>query len=199
MPKPCKTCGGRRKTSSAEATSSPGVLRVAGATGEQEVMSDSNYELVLYTSANRGKHGVRGASTGVSYGYRGGGSKFLVHKSDIEAQPNLFVPVERTVELVSEPEPEPAKPAEPEQTVTVGLPSVPEFVSKNFAGARVLDLGEIPGVTPAVEAKMVEAGLNTPKSILEAGITGLVNVDLVGPTRANLIYEFVLSRFGDAE
>ena len=55
--------------------------------------SDDDFVMVLYVHPNRGNHHVIGAKTKTKYGYRGGGSKFLVHREDIEAQPHLFEPI----------------------------------------------------------------------------------------------------------
>ena len=51
---------------------------------------DEDYVMIKYLHPNRGNHHVIGAETKTKYGYRGGGSQFLVNIKDVEAQPHLF-------------------------------------------------------------------------------------------------------------
>ncbi len=57
-----------------------------------ESMTDDSFVMCTYTHPNLGEHRVIGPRSGMDYGFRGGGAKFLVHKSDIEANPSLFLP-----------------------------------------------------------------------------------------------------------
>lgn len=103
---PCKSCGQATKQHpvypetafNPQASSSP----LAG-------MNDTELVECIYMSPNIGDHDVRGASTGIRYGYRAGGQRFLVHRADIAAQPHLF----RQVEGIRAPEPERAPLPEP--------------------------------------------------------------------------------------
>jgi GT2 family glycosyltransferase len=52
--------------------------------------NDEDYVMVKYLHPNRGNHHVIGAETKTKYGYRSGGSQFLVNMKDIKAQPHLF-------------------------------------------------------------------------------------------------------------
>jgi len=72
---------------------------------------DEDLVMVKYMHPNRGQHVVVGATTKTKYGYRGGGSQFLVSTKDIKAQPHLFEVIEGNV-------------APPKQAVTPTAPPV---------------------------------------------------------------------------
>ena len=60
---------------------------------EEMRLSDDDFVKVKYTHPNRGVHKVVGGVTKTMYGFRQGGSTFLVHKDDIAGFPHLFVPI----------------------------------------------------------------------------------------------------------
>jgi glycosyltransferase involved in cell wall biosynthesis len=85
-----------------------------GATIETEViqnLTDDNFVMAKYLHRNRGNHHVIGAATKTKYGYRGGGSQFLVNIEDVKAQPHLFEVIDGEAKV-------------PEQTVTSTAPPV---------------------------------------------------------------------------
>jgi hypothetical protein len=131
-----------------------------------------------YTHPNRGQHRVYGFALFTepigpnmikdgdkfrfSYGYRGQGDRFLVHRADIEMAPHLFrarVPPAPAVADVAQVEPPP-----------------PTF-----------DPQAIPGVTKAFAAVFAEREYDSPDCILELGFDGLMLIEGMTDRRANTI------------
>lgn len=126
-------------------------------------MSDSNYVLAKYNHLNVGGHRVIGPSSRIDYGYRSGGDEFLVHKMDVESDPQLFTPVRdqqpevaQAVEsIVSTQEPTPApkplKKAELRDFVTDAIARELEKRGYKTVGdvakASMGDLQKTPGLT----------------------------------------------------
>jgi len=94
--KSCSGCGGRR-------TSRPNlnVINDNSATVEKMRSEDDNFLMCKYTHPNKGNQKVVGAATGTRYGHKGGGAEFLVHRSDVEAQPHFFTPIPATIQDVA--------------------------------------------------------------------------------------------------
>lgn len=212
-------CGGKTKNQSA----SPESEAMQGVLGKmtQQNFTDNQMEMVVYNHPNRGEHPVYGASTKTFYGNRkgGGSEKFLVHKSDIAAQPHLYqvsrdamAPVSKIIE------PPPPRPVEiPKRRVRVEPEEdvLPEEIPPPALGIAVkeivdtpvdevatralndakFDLGVIPSVTPALARNLAEAGMVSAERILEAGAEGLVEVKGIGGKKAELIYAYVKDRF----
>lgn len=88
----CRTCGGRRSILEDE----PDILeRMASVnTNNSASGNDIDFIMVRYTSANTGDHPVVGNITGLKYGYRCGGDAFLVHRRDVQGNPDLFEPID---------------------------------------------------------------------------------------------------------
>lgn len=59
-----------------------------------EPMTDTDFLMAKYIHPNTGQHIVIGSMTHYKYGFRGGGEIFLVHRSDVDAQPHLFAVIE---------------------------------------------------------------------------------------------------------
>lgn len=105
----CSSCPGGNR-------SAPQITLTAQApmAAQQTAPIDDKLVMVVYTSGNIGQHKVVGPATGINYGYRGGGERFLVHRADIALMPNLFEEIKQEaaipfVEEVAMPEP----PADP--------------------------------------------------------------------------------------
>jgi predicted flap endonuclease-1-like 5' DNA nuclease len=81
---PCRSCGGSKNVTRVQ------VVR----TQVNNELVDNDMVLISYENPNRGMHKVVGASSHINYGPRQGGGveKFYVHKSDIAAYPDWFVP-----------------------------------------------------------------------------------------------------------
>lgn len=161
-------------------------------------MNDENYVLVEYLHQSRGQHLVVGLSTKQRYGYRKNGDVFLIHKDDFAAARNFY----RQVNVVQEPAPAavPAPPPtpvwkEPEPVAPPEPLSPPPAVAAAVEEQR-LDLQLLPGATPNVVSFLTRAGLTSPEKILEAGVEGLIKVKFVGATKAELIYNYVLEKYG---
>ena len=115
-------------------------MGVSRASIEKQHQSDENFVLCEYTHPNRGNHHVYGTATRERYGYRGGGSTFLVHRSDIDAQPQFFRPVR---DSSTAPLAEVKLPSAP-VLVTQQLPPEPKQATQNDS--------DIPGhIAPVVE------------------------------------------------
>ena len=103
----CGSCGKRaaqnlRTMPAPSAVSATASYAVNGAIDQ----NDENYILIEYMSGNIGQVPVVGADTRQKYGYRSHGERFLVHRFDIERQPDLFIPVilRKPAEHEAEPE-----------------------------------------------------------------------------------------------
>lgn len=171
-------------------------------------MVDSDLDMVTYMHPNRGQHPVYGAATKTFYGFRAGGGieRFLVHRRDIAANPQYFQVLSRVPTAPRVPVPEPTAPAlvtdaePPPEIMAVPVETEEEVIQE--IQERVLDnarfdLQLLPGVTDSIAKGMADAGLNTPKAILDAGVRALFDVHGIGPARAKAIYEYVKDRFGD--
>lgn len=155
-----------------------------GTQEEISKMEDNDMILVDYKHANRGQHVVKGAVTGTNYGYRGGGSRFLVHKADIARSPHIFVPVESQQAKVNEPAPRPAQEFDAEQYLA-------KIRSK---WSRDLDLQSLPGVNAQIELGMKSSGFTTRDAILRTGAEGLSGaVKGLGQIKAEAIIAYLES------
>ncbi|TRO54472.1 glycosyltransferase [Candidatus Bathyarchaeota archaeon] len=85
----CKSCPGSRKPINVMNE----INKVLNSEVESARAADENFVKAEYTHPNRGNHIVTGAVTGIKYGYFGGGKKILVHKADIQAQPQFWRPL----------------------------------------------------------------------------------------------------------
>jgi glycosyltransferase involved in cell wall biosynthesis len=65
---------------------------------EEARAADDNFVLCEYMHPSLGNHHVYGAVTKEWYGYRHKGEVFLVHRKDIDAQPQLFRPIQRAAQ-----------------------------------------------------------------------------------------------------
>jgi glycosyltransferase involved in cell wall biosynthesis len=196
----CSGCG--RKNKSSPSPSSGGAAVLSRSSDKETEMSDENYVLAVYNHRNKGQHAVYGASTNQFYGYHGGGEKFLVHVSDIEANRHLFTKVkeEKKVDVVPQPKPSAPPPPPPTpQEVAAKQPDATEFVQKQIERER-LDLQAIPGITDAIAAQMRNLGLTTADEILDYGAEALVdNVKGVGFSRAMAIIAYAEKLAGNGE
>lgn len=201
----CSKCGSKKKA--APANTAADLQRMAAAE-EMRTMNDNDYVLILYTHPNRGKHGVIGAATKKNYGYRSGGEQFLVHKDDIRAQPQFYRAIQKA-EAIKFSTPTPAAPPPPRPKFevvppvqepvppTVPVPvmaegdTVRETVVQSSKPKNIVDLGLLPGVTPAIEKNLRAAGIITKEDFLKAGVDGLVEVKYVGLARAEAIMEYI--------
>jgi hypothetical protein len=123
-PMACKSCGGNKPAPPYQPMQQPAVSSRANA-----VTLDQDMVMVRYSHPNRGQHRVNGYAIfeqqigpsmfkdgngfRFSYGYRGGGDEFLVHRRDIELHPGLFVPLPTAqpapTQQQVQPDPPPAK------------------------------------------------------------------------------------------
>lgn len=123
------------------------------------------------------------------HGYsRKSGDRFLVHKLDQQARPDMFrlvpeevkVPKVKKVEL---PKPKPIKKVEPVSNIE----EVVSILDRN----GVLDLMQLPRMTSIIEQRMIEAKLTTKQTILDAGIDGLTQIKGIGQATAKKIIEYL--------
>lgn len=150
-------------------------------------INDEDAVLVRYVHGNRGQHRVYGMATGNFYGYHGRGAKFLVHKQDIAAQPQLFVPIEQPAEAPREkkeeilpPEPinkqsEPSTEEVDDTTAEVG--DEPEKV-------KMEELTDIPGISDRISSQLNALGINDFVSLSEAEVVDLMNIKGIGEKTA---------------
>jgi hypothetical protein len=211
---PCN-CGGKKTNS----TSSAQAMAALGAKPMANFTNDNEMEMIRYMSPNRGDHPVWGGVTRKFYGHRKGAGveTFLVHRSDIAAQPHFFtvisdVPAPPQV-VVSPPpppvainapvpppakqvelEPGPIKQAELEPVLLKGEVPPPDIAARAINDAK-FDLQALPGVTPNIARGMAELSLVTAEAVMDAGVDGLRKVRGVGKTKAEMIYSYVTGNF----
>lgn len=191
--------------------------------GQTVVASDADFVLCLYNSANRGQMRVIGGAgfqfpqAGVpmvrvrelfhfDYGYRGGGEKFIVHREDIKAQPELFIPLPEVksapvpetlapvpvplgtqmVKAASEDGPGAPMPASPAVVPAPPEPLVP-FLEKDIEEV------DLPGLGPEVKKALVAAGHKTPKALLAIDLTEFPGI---GKRKAKLVVDYIEKRSG---
>jgi glycosyltransferase involved in cell wall biosynthesis/predicted flap endonuclease-1-like 5' DNA nuclease len=165
-------------------------------------MTDANMVLCLYNNLNRGDHRVTGKGTNFDYGYRQGGTQFLVHKDDIAAQPHLFVPIQPAAETVpAAPTPEPpppvpvaAPPVEetPEPEPIIEEPAVAEEEEREETTVepiRIDDLQTIPGMTASYVQTLNAAGVHTYEDLVAFGPENLQKFKGIGKVKAAQITE----------
>ena len=162
----------------------PAAPNAAARIAQPEVsMSDEDMVLAKYMSPNRGLHGVRGGATRTYYGYRGGGDEFLVHKADIAAQPHMFMPIRKRIEV-------------PGQSVTPPPPTMTEEAKEL---PSFFDLQALPGITPALERRMLDSGFDSRDKILSSGADMLSeSVKGIGLAKANMIIDFLEGTYDGA-
>lgn len=207
---PCN-CGGNKVVTPPKANSGQNIVGLmsskAVVQGDDSV-SDNDFELVKYTHPNRGQHPVYGTATRNFYGHRGGGSVFLVHRSDIAAAPNLFQIVNKVPAAPATPVPPPPPPEALSniKPVNIGISVAeevdlsestadePTVIDKAVKNAK-FDIELIPGVTPAVAKGLAAHGLVSPESIIKAGKQGLLQVKGIADKRAEVILGFVEEKY----
>jgi len=178
-------CGGRSPARVPVRTQIPGPR----STSEVD-MKDDDYLKVRYLHPNRGQHMVVGGATHTKYGMRGGGEEFLVHRSDVEAQPHLF---------------EVARPIRPPKSATVRAPaSVSLRKPKTIPESQMpppkpmtppdiskMDLEALPGVGKKVAEALRAQGVESAADILELGVEGMQKLDRIGPVTAERIVDAI--------
>lgn len=148
--------------------------------------TDASMVLVRYTSQNRGQHKVTGRSTGISYGYHGGGEVFYVHQTDIALQPFLFEPIGRG--------PEPIEDALTPEPKLLATQEVVEPEPEKPTAAPPYDMQSIPGVSQPIADQLAERNIFSLEDIVKVGIDGLTELKGVGKTRATAIYNYAKER-----
>ena len=154
-------------------------------------INDNEMVLVLYAHPNIGQHHVigMGKKPPTDYGYRGGGDKFYVHRSDIAVQPHLFKPIIMEATVVAD-NPEPLSPPEP--IVQETKQSKPNGRAKLSDAVRTIaKLQDIPGITDQVARSLNAIGVHDPQDVLRLGVSGLKKVKGIGPNRARVIIEYI--------
>lgn len=225
----CRGCGKRNYT--------PTMVQRPAQTTRITNVSDSDFVLARYLHPNRGAHQVVGAAIhdeqyrgfrmvrkrdrppgwSIVYGRRAGGGveRFLVHKRDVELQPQWFLPIEDR-QAIAVPETEKAPLGaptdltgafaervqdEPDMLEPHSL-SQPEMVEPHelaVSDAQTIDLDAIidrkpefnlqmiPGVGGALAAQLEHDGITTKEDVLALGIEGLKRYKGVGDFKAQTI------------
>lgn len=154
-------------------------------------MNDGDFRLVDYLHNNKGQHGVTGAATRRKYGYRAGGDRFLVHKDDIEAQPNLFAEVKESAQVakvvvkVAPKETAPPEPIAKKQDIAEQIEAVR---TSQVEDAIPLDYSVI-GINPRTSSALEKAGIRRKADACNAGYDGLVAISGVGKGSAKKLLE----------
>jgi len=189
-------CSGCGKSKIKPEVKTPVNLSASQVTMENN-MSDSDFLMVEYTHTNRGQHPVYGGATKTHYGYRGQGDKFLVHKNDVKARPDLFRAVESATNALA-PQKAIEPPPPPPQLWSVAPEPQDERspVQQRAIDAARFSVETLPGITPTVAARMIDAGLNTPEAIIAAGVDGLISVKGIAETRAKAVLAYLDSQYG---
>lgn len=162
--------------------------------------SDNDFVEVLYQPGVDGDHGVVGLATRINYNRHRQGDVFLVHRDDIAADPDHYVPVQKV-------QPVPAAPPAPTPAPTMITPKKEQQPppkarrmrmadEPTISTAVIVDLQELPGVSPEVEEQLRDAGLNTLNDILAAGADGLMELGL-SKTKSATIIKAINKRMGN--
>lgn len=158
-------------------TITPTTVNKQSQSERQAMANDKDLILCVYQHPNRGDHKVTGPVTGTAYGYRGGGTRFYVHKEDIRVAPHLFVPVTVVPEKPKEALPPPPPP--------------PGLNKPDESAPEVFDLQTLPGVTPQIAMGLNAMGAHTADDVLELGVTGLSRIKGIGEKRAEAILAYI--------
>jgi len=178
----CSNCPQGKRQSPAPST--PFEARFQQVPATQERLQDADMVLCIYNHPNRGTHPVVGAATQLRYGYRAGGDKFLVHKSDIAVNPDLFIPEEAL-----RPAPTPAAPVELEApTALVEKKDETPFLE------RLLDDVDLAGIGPELKAKLIEAGRETVQDVADMGEDALAEFENMGRRKAATVLKYIAKR-----
>jgi glycosyltransferase involved in cell wall biosynthesis len=175
-------CGCRGSKSAAPMQRAPHQVFPAAAQDQTQgvsSMQDENMVLCVYMSPNQGQHRVVGHATKKNYGYRGGGETFLVHKADIAAAPHLFRRKEETQPTIVETHAPPPPPA----------PSHEVEAETEPVEIQVLELEQVPGITPQIADALHEMGIHSVDELRMMQVEDLMAVKYVGEKRAELIIQ----------
>lgn len=196
----CTKCPGNRSTS-------PEILNAERTQLLQQALQlEDGMVYVEYLHPNRGTHRLIGQSTKKDYGYKAGGTRFVIMREDMVAQPHLFKEIQRSEELKVEQQiretPQAVKeiPADMQHLAAFDDLSTSEIAQQIQAPeAKIeqpkpqstdIDLQEIPGINAELSAELRGVGINTLNDIVE-------NVDkletMIGDKRARNVIEAVAS------
>lgn len=205
----CGSCGGRRTRPRPTTTSLRTSVVQTAERGVSVFDFDDDMIMISYNSPNRGDHrvighaqfsypiqGLRMISVGgamrVDYGYRKQGDRFLVHRNELEAAPDLFKPVSASIpEIQIAEQSRRPTPRPPEKLVSIPLTGK-ELEDQKF------DLQTIPGVSSDIAEQLRDAGVDIPEDIIELGVEGLKELRGVGNRKAEIIYSATQKRLEDS-
>lgn len=204
---PCSGCPKGQVTRPMSNSAPPAMTNVVQtAQSLKSTQGDGEFVMCQYVHPNRGEHRVVGGSLfaqqvpgvnmvrreqgfSIDYGYRSGGSRFLVHINDIQAQPFYFTPVraaDPSYATVSPAAPPPPPPPAIDEDQPPNL-SPKEEGAFDFDVEKAFDMQTLPGVTPLIAQQLAEMGIVAPEGIIKLGQEGLKELKGVGPSRAALI------------
>ena len=204
---PC--CGGKKRT-----PGSVSILRtpnesLRGNETMNNLSEDNELVLCIFDDGNRGQHKIIGDITRRFYGYRGSGSKFYVHKSDVAARPSVFRAIEETKVIDSSPQAPPPPPlpktdvfsTDVERPVSAETLPVFEDIAKDLVEEipedKPANLQGLPGISGETAAQLNAMGVYTPDDVIALGAKGLLDVSGIGPSRAAKIIAFTEKLIAD--
>lgn len=167
-------------------------------------MNDNDFVQAVYIG-RRGNHHIlgsfefrqkpdlpsrkRGENWVLYYGYSDYGMETLVHKQDVALQPGRWQvkpEVVRPIEVRSA-TPPPADYISPLERLEQAKAKARERMEA--LTVEEFDLESISAVTSAIAKRMIEAGLDTPAAIRQAGLEGLQEIKGIAEARATAILE----------
>lgn len=193
----CKGCGSKQ-VRIAPVSPRPAANATMLSSGRATTMDD-NFVLIEYQPLRGGSHGVLGTTTFgqrlvdnmrrtnrgwiFDYGYRSRGDRFLVHRADQSAQPNIFVLVKSPLAPppTAAPAPPPPAPVALTEQTEPGVKATP-------APLRKFNLLAMPGVTEQIAQALEQAGWTTPEALLEADLTTIKGI---GKAKADSIKTYL--------
>ena len=227
MARRCGTCGGGRNSPPPRIPprQRPGIITSMSERTQGTKMFDIERDMILanYTSTNRGDHlvighavfsvpiasGVRMERTRygyqINYGYHAGGSRFLVHRDELQAAPHLFQAVRSTVPEIQQaaqrrmPIPPPPEPLIAPAASPV-LASVRKILEEELQAGEPdsrpakTDLQTLPGVSAEIAAQLKTEGADTLEDVLALGVEGLKEIKGVGSKKAEMIVAAIQAR-----
>lgn len=188
---PCGGCGGRVANVSIKQAFRPNTN--AGGYGMVSETRDDEIILCKYTHPNTGQHRVIGLSTRTDYGYHGGGDEFLVHRSDINTQSNMFVVIEIKPPEQKVESPPPVQQQQQELEPPKSIEQEEVEVEKE-APIAIIDYGECPDITPAIQQMFEKMGINSWDKIAELSEIELMSIRGLGRMRAKAIRTFAKTK-----
>lgn len=165
--------------------------------------TDGDYVMVKYLSNTQGDHHVVGTQTKRSYGYRYGGEQFIIHRSDLAAQPHLFSQItettrpqvqEQIISPIASPVPIRVKIEQAQEKIVAPQQAPKQAPKLELQAPTKLSIISQPrtvdrlDVSPATREQLIQAGFISTSDFLSRQMD-LTSIKGIGKTKAKNIIE----------